>query len=378
MHDIPGTSLHLPPDAVDDMVTALRRVLESGRLILGPETVAFEQACAAAIGAQHAVAVSTGTAALEVILRSLDIAGRSVLVPANTFFATAAAVIRAGATPVLVDVRDDMLLGADVVDAAWRDDTAAVVVVHLGGMISSEIGALIDVAERRGGFLIEDAAQSLGARCALGSSGAIGIAGATSFYPTKIVTSGEGGIISTADDEIARRARIYRDQGKVSFGENRHVLDGYSWRLSELHAAVGRVHLKQLDFSIDARRRIADQYTALLRGSAVTIIDEPATHRWSWYKYTAMLPDGVDRERVRCDLAARGIGLSGEIFASPLHWQPIFQDRFAGIRLPNAERVCAQHICLPISPDLNEEDVGRVAVALLDVVDAAVSRGQPR
>jgi len=369
--DIPGTSLFLPPDAIDEMTAGLRRVLESGWLILGPETAAFEAACAGAIGTPHAVAVSTGTAALEVIMRSLEVEGRSVIVPANTFFATAVAVIRAGGTPILVDVGDDMLLGADAVEAAWRDDTAGVVVVHLGGMISPAIGGLLDVARRRGGFVVEDAAQALGSACELGGSGALGVAGATSFYPTKIVTAGEGGIVSTADAEIARCALVYRDQGKASFGENRHVLDGYSWRLSELHAVVGRVHVTLLDESIEVRRRLAEQYDELLRGSAVRIVDEPPTHRWNRYKYVALLPDGITRDHVRSELAARGIGLSGEIFATPLHRQPIFETRFAGVHAPLAERVCAQHICLPISPDLRCEDVARVAETLLDVVDGA-------
>lgn len=372
MTDIPGTSLFLPPDVIDEMITGVRRVLESRRLILGEETAAFEQACAEAVGTPHAVAVSTGTAALEIILRSLDVAGQSVIVPANTFFATAAAVVRAGATPVLVDVGENMLLEADTVEEAWRDDTRGVMAVHLGGMISPSIEGLLELARRRGGFVVEDSAQALGAECPLGRAGAIGVAGATSFYPTKIVTACEGGIVSTADDEIARRARIYRDQGKESFSENHHVLDGYSWRLSELHAVVGRVHMTQLVSTIAARRRLAALYSDLLQGSPIRVIEEPSSHRWNWYKYVAFLPNGVGREHVRRALAEKGIGLSGEIFATPLHRQPVFADRFVGLRLPTAESVCKQHICLPIAPDMSAEDVARVADALIGVVTAAL------
>jgi perosamine synthetase len=222
--------------------------------------------------------------------------------------------------------------------------------------------------------LVEDGAQSLGSTCPLGAAGAIGAAGATSFYPTKIVTSGEGGILSTADEDVVRQALVLRDQGKISFAENLHVAAGYSWRLSELHAVVGTVHLAQLDATIEAKRRIAARYDELLAGSPVRTVPEPAGHRWNRYKYVAVLPDGVDREEVRAGLAERGVGLSGEVFLRPLHAHPVFADRFGGLRLPGAERFCAQHVCLPMIPGMDDADVAHVAGSLREVTEGLLTR----
>lgn len=363
--------MHLPPEAIEEMVEGMRRVLTSSWLILGPETEEFERWASTATGAPHAVAVSTGTAALEIALRSLDVAGHSVVVPANTFFATAEAVIRAGGVPVLAEVGEDMLLDARSIDAAWRDDTCGVVVVHLGGMITGAMAEVVEMASSRSGFVLEDSAQGLGSACPLGRAGSIGVAAGTSFYPTKIVTAGEGGILSTADEDVAAKARIYRDQGKASFGRNDHVLSGYSWRLSELHAVVGRVHGELLADVIEQRRRVAAVYDDELAGSEVHVVREPDGHRWNRYKYVAILPDDVAREQVRAHLAADGIGLSGEVFATPLHHQPVFRGLFGTGGWPEAERVCAQHICLPISPDITDEEAVLVARTVRKAVDLA-------
>lgn len=370
MRHIPGTTMYLPAPVIDEMSAGLRRVLQSGRLILGDETEAFEEACRAVIGTTHAVGVSTGTAALEIALRALDVAGHSVVVPANTFFATAIAVVRAGGEPVLADVGDDMLLDEASLARAWRDDTCGAIVVHLGGMMPADLGSLVRVAGERDGFVVEDSAQALGSQCPVGRAGAVGVAAATSFYPTKIVTAGEGGILSTADDEIARRALIMRDQGKAAFGRNHHVLEGYSWRLSELHAVVGLAHVQLLDDVIEQRRRIAAVYDERLEDSVVHVVPEPDGHRWNRYKYVVVLPDGVDREHVRAFLAARDIGLSGEVFAEPLHRQPVFAERFDSVHLPNAERVCAQHVCLPIAPEISDDEAAYIADALKSACSA--------
>jgi perosamine synthetase len=356
------------------MLAGFRRVLASRRLILGPETERFEAACAATVGTRHAVAVSSGTAALEIIFRALGVAGRSVVVPANTFYATAAAVLRAGGTPVLADVGPDLLLDTASLEAAWRDDTCGAVVVYIGGMLPADLDAILGLVRGRGGFLVEDGAQALGSTCPLGPAGAIGAAGATSFYPTKIVTAGEGGMVTTDDDAVAGLARVLRDQGKRSFGENLHVAEGYSWRLSELHAVVGRVHLDLLEATIARKHRVAAIYDARLGGSGLRIVPEPRGHRWNRYKYVALLPPGVDREQVRAAADERGVGLSGEVFARPLHRQPLFAERLGRTRLPVAEEVCQRHICLPIPADLGDDEAERVAEVVLDAVRAGARR----
>jgi dTDP-4-amino-4,6-dideoxygalactose transaminase len=242
-------------------------------------------------------------------------------------------------------------------------------------MLPAGLAGIAALTRERGGVLVEDAAQALGSVGPLGAAGSVGSAGATSFYPTKIITAAEGGVLSTADDDLVRHAKVLRDQGKISFAENVHVAEGYSWRLSELHAVVGTTHLALLDEVVESKRRIAARYDELLAGTPLRVIAEPVGHRWNRYKYVALLPDCVDREDVRRGLAEHGVGLSGEVFARPLHAHPVFADRFGGVRVPHAERFCAQHICLPISPDLSETDVAHVAASLIDVTTDLLPAG---
>src|SRR5581483_8533205 len=213
---------------------------------LGPRTGELEEAFAARHGANHAVAVASGTAALEIMLRAVGVEGREVIVPANTFFASAAAVLHAGGTVRLADVDPDTLaLSAATVEAALTPATAGVLHVHIGGAITPEMPAIARLCEDRGLFLLEDAAHAHGSDRDGAPAGRWGRAAAFSFYPTKVITSGEGGIVVTDDQAIVDEARIYRDQGKAGFLGGEHVRLGYAWRMSELHAAVGVVQLRR-------------------------------------------------------------------------------------------------------------------------------------
>ena len=193
------------------------------------------------------MAVSSGTAALEIILRSVGVAGRDVVVPANTFFATAEAALRAGGRPVFADI-DPMTfaLSPQTLLAALTPRTGAVLVVHIGGLITPHVDELRTICAERGIALVEDAAHAHGASYDGRPAGSFGAAAGFSFFPTKVVTCGEGGMILTGSDAIAQAARIYRDQGKGSVGANHHVLHGYAWRMSELAAATGLVHLRRI------------------------------------------------------------------------------------------------------------------------------------
>src|SRR6266536_5598707 len=243
------------------------QTLQTGSLTLGPYTRELEEAFRARHDAPHAVAVSSGTSAIEIILRTLGVEGREVVVPANTFFATAAAVIHAGGTPRFADVAPDTLaLSASTVEAALGDDTAGVVLVHIGGAITPEVDAIRALCERRGLFLVEDAAHAHGSSLDGRAAGSFGIASAFSFYPTKVMTTGEGGMIVTADERIRDDAHIYRDMGKAGFLGGDHIRLGYAWRLSEVHAAIGEVQLSHLPQFLDVRRRVGARYDAGLAG----------------------------------------------------------------------------------------------------------------
>lgn len=340
--------------------------LASGSLTLGANTRAFEDAFAVAHDAPHAVAVSSGTAALEIILRSVGVAGGEVVVPTNTFAATAFAVLRAGAVPVFADVDSaTFALSPATVQAALSPRTAAVILVHIGGLISPAAAVLRALCDERGIALVEDAAHAHGSTYAGGHAGSFGVAAAYSFYPTKVVTSGEGGMIVTADDRIRDEARVYRDQGKAGFLGNVHIKEGYSWRMSELHAAVGSVHLRRLPEFLRVRTDVADTYDAgLATMDGIDALLIPAACRSNYYKYVLLLPVELDRARLKKELKERyGVSLSGEVYEAPLHRQPVFE-RYASGELPVAEDVCARHVCLPVHSDMTRQEAEHVLTSL--------------
>ena len=362
-----------------EIAAAVTDILTSGMLTLGPYTKRFEDDFAAAHQARRAVATSSGTSALEIVLRSLPVAGRGVIVPANTFYATAAAVINAGGRPVFADIDPDTFaLSPPTVAAALTSDTAAVVLVHVGGLITPQAAELAELCRASGAVLIEDAAHAHGATLGGRFAGSFGLAAAFSFYPTKVVTCGEGGMIVTAADELADEAMIYRDQGKGSFGANHHVRHGYAWRMSEQNAATGLVHLRRMNSSIARRREVAARYSAGLAGLAgLRPLPEPAGCMSNIYKYIAVLDPGIDRSVFREQLATRhDVRLAGEVYDLPLHLQPILEEYALGQSLPVAEDICTRHVCLPVHSDMHDDEIDQVLTAVTEVIGerACVSR----
>ena len=350
--------------------------LRTGSLTLGPHTRRFEEGFAARHDAAHAVAVSSGTSALEIILRAIGVEGREVVVPTNTFFASAAAVVHAGGTPRLAEVSASTLaLSAATVEAALTPAAAAVMLVHIGGLISPEVDAIRTLCDERGVLLVEDAAHAHGSSHDGRPAGSFGHAAAFSFYPTKVLTSGEGGMIVTGDAALRDEAVIYRDQGKAGFLGGDHVRMGSAWRMSELHAAVGLVHLGRLDEAIATRQAVAERYDKALadlgRCEPVEVPDGSVTN---YYKYVALLEPGIDRAALKLDLRERtGVSLSGEVYALPLHRQPVFAGLAAG-PFPVADDVCNRHVCLPIHSDMTDDEADHV----IDSLAGALARSTER
>ena len=356
-------------------------ILSSGSLTLGRHTQEFEDAFAAAHSAPHAVAVSSGTAALEIILRSLEVAGRDVIVPSNTFYATAAAVTHAGGRVVLADVDPGTLaLSAATVETALTPNTTAVVLVHIGGLIPADVDDLRRLCDQRGVRLVEDAAHAHGSTFEGRHAGSFGVAAAFSFYPTKVITSGEGGMIVTTDERIRDDAVVYRDQGKAGFLGNVHIKPGYAWRMSEIHAVVGNVHLRHLDEFLAIRRRMARLYDTGLAGIPdVDPIPVPPACVSNYYKYVALLSPVLDRSMLKKELKEHyGVSLSGEVYEMPLHQQPVLAEEATQLSLPVAEDICARQICLPLHSDMTEDEAGHVlaslAAATADLADSAADR----
>jgi dTDP-4-amino-4,6-dideoxygalactose transaminase len=297
-------------------------------------------------------------------------------VPANTFFATAAAVIHAGGTPRFADVSADTLsLSAETAAAAITDATVGIVPVHIGGLVSPEIESIRALCDERGLFLLEDAAHAHGASLGDRAAGTFGAAATFSFYPTKVITSGEGGMIVTESEQVSDEARIYRDQGKAGFIGGAHVRLGAAWRMSEVHAAIGLVHLRRLDEFIAVRRRVAARSDEALRGiDGIEPLPTPPGCGHPYYKYVAMLDPGVDRDSLKQRLRDdHGVGMSGEVYARPLHHEPVFSEVAHG-PLPVAEDVCARHVCLPLHSDMTDDEASAVTTAIGSVLASGPAR----
>jgi dTDP-4-amino-4,6-dideoxygalactose transaminase len=289
-----------------------------------------------------------------------------VVVPANTFYATAAAVLAAGGRPVFADVdAGTFALTRPSVEAVLTPRTAAVVHVHIGGLIAPQVTGVAALCAARGVALVEDAAHAHGSTLDGRFAGSFGVAGAFSFYPTKVVTSGEGGMIVTGSERLAGEARVYRDQGKGSFGANHHIRLGSAWRMSEQHAVTGLVHLRRLNAFISRRREVAARYDKALGGvDGLQPLPEPPPCRSNIYKYIALLRPGTDRAAFKAEVSARHqVNLSGEVYDLPLHRQPVLAG-YAGPPLPVAEDLARRHVCLPVHSDMTDGEADQVIAAV--------------
>ena len=349
-------------------------VLKSGQLAMGKYVVEFENKFSDFIGTKYAVGVNSGTSALEISLRALDVSNSSVIVPTNTFMATPTSVIHAGGRVIFTDVlKEDLCMDPVDLNEKIQKNTKTVILVHIGGIISSQLKAIQEICADNNIFLIEDAAHAHGSTFHGKKAGTLGIAGAFSFYPTKVLTCIEGGMVTTSNDEIYRKALMLRDHGKPDHQFNKHTEFGYNWRLSEIHAVIGLEQMKKINWILSERRRIARIYDENLRN--VELIKIPANISSSYYKYIVYLKEGVDRDYVKDRMKSEyGVELTGEVYADPCHSQPVFRkypemmlnketDRFLG-----AEYVCNRHICLPLYPGLTEEEADYVIDSLKDVL----------
>lgn len=347
----------------DDMKRAMIEVVDSGRFILGPETAAFEHEFAAYVGARHAVAVSQGTAAIQLSLLAIGIRpGDEILVPSMTAFPTIEGIVHAGATPVMADV--DRFGAIDPGDAERRitPRTVGIVPVHLYGGVA-DMRALGEVASRHRLWIVEDCCQAHGARFGGATVGALGRAGCFSFYPSKNLTVfGDGGMVTTNDDQIAARVRLLRDHGRSD--KYTHVEIGFNLRFNDIQAAVGRKQLVMLEEFIDKRRLVARHYDTAFEGidGLTTPLERPGT-RMVYHLYPIRLRDEASRDALRAHLRARGIE-SGVHYPIPNHLQPAMAKFGVPPSLPETEALARTSLSLPMFPSLTEEEVEDVIRAV--------------
>lgn len=375
--EIPILRLPYTEEEINYIKNGIAEVLESGYLTMGEKVAQFEQKFAQFIGAKYAVATNSGTSSLEIILRAIGIEGSSVIVPSNTMMASPVAVIHAGARVIFADCqRDNLQLDPSDVRRKIRADTKGIMIVHIGGIISPAFDEIQSFCDERGLFLIEDAAHAHGATIDGRKAGTLGIAGSFSFYPTKVLTTAEGGIITTDDDNIYQRAVALRDHGRTNYDPEIHTELGYNWRFSELHAVIGLQQVKKVETILAERRRIAQLYDEKLKSiKGVRRLEIPSNIVSSYYKYIVFLGDEFDRDKIKKELKEKyGVSLTGEVYSHPCHSQPAFKKYPQVIAnspsdtFPQTEYIANRHICLPLYPGLTEEEVDYVVDALKRVL----------
>ena len=388
----PGADAPLPfarPSITDRERRAVVEVLDSGWLTTGPRAKAFEAAFASKVGARHAVALNSATAALHLALDALHVRrGDEVILPTWTFAATAEVVLYAGATPVLIDVEPRSLNATvEAFEAAVTPRTKAAIAVHFAGLP----GAIEDLAARlalRGVSVVEDAAHAFPSRLRSGRyAGTVGTAGAYSFYATKTMTTGEGGMLVSDDGHLVDRVRmmslhgISRDAWKRYTAEGSWWYDilepGYKYNMTDLAAALGIVQLDRADELGAERRRLADAYVDAFRASRVAhLVELPfdpgdRSHAWHLFVIRLALDElGIDRGRVIEALRERGIGVS--VHFIPLHHHSLYRRLYDGRKLvfPVADREAPRVISLPLWPGMGSSGVERVVGALEAVLSA--------
>ncbi len=348
---------------------AVLEVLRSGYLVQGAKVKRFEDRFAAFVGTRHAVATNSGTAALHTALLSLGVGPRDeVILPAITFFACAAMVGSTGATPVVVDVTEDgYTLDPSRVEEALTPETRAIMPVHLFGQ-PADMGPLLDLAHDHDLAVVEDACQSHGARYGEKVVGSLGTVGCFSFYPSKLITTGEGGMAVMDDDYLADLARKLRNHGGTE--KYRHEVLGFNYRMTDLAGGLGLAQLDRLEGFIEARTRHADVLTkglADLPGLHTPRIAEDRTH--VFYQYILRVEDAfpLDREALIAALASRGVE-SRPSYPMPISRQPAFERFGRATDSPVAERVLPRLIEIPVHPSLSPEDFDTIIGAFHDIV----------
>ena len=370
---VPLTRLdNADPVLMDELLAAVERVARQAAFILGSEVEEFESEFAAYCERQEAIGVASGTDALALSLKALGVGpGDEVIVPSNTFIATAEAVTIAGAMPRLVDVDPEThLITAAIVERAIGPRTAAVIPVHLYGR-TVDMDPLLEVARRAGLAVVEDACQAHGARYRVRRVGSLGDCGCFSFYPTKNLGAwGDGGAVVTNSAELAAGVRLLRAHGE-SPRYHHHVV-GFTSRLDAIHAAVLRVKLRRLDETNDMRRKIGAALTEALAGAGVRT-PAPAVEGTD-HVFHQYVVESADRDGLREHLGEHGVG-SGIHYPVPIHLSGAYEElEIPAGSLPECERL-AQAICsLPVFPGMSDEEILRVAAAVGSFAPATTRR----
>lgn len=357
------------PQVGSDEAQAVARVLESGNLTQGAETERFESLVGRFVGTDFAFATSSATTGLHLVLDAFGVQpGDEVIMPAFSFPATANVAVQLGAVPVFVDIDIETFnIDPALIPGVTSPRSAAIMPVHAFGL-PADMPTINSLASQHEIPVVEDAACALGASIHGRSAGAWGTAGVFSFHPRKIITTGEGGMVTTDDQALAERLRVLRSHGGVRgdlFME--FVSPGYNYRLSDVHAAIGVAQMARLDKIAAQRVELASRLSSLLADVAgVRTPVCPSDYAHSYQSYVVILDDSIDRDRIILEMRKREVETTLGTYG--MHLQPFFQERY-GYRaemFPNATRAHFQALTLPLYPGMTQSDLDLVASSLRD------------
>jgi perosamine synthetase len=361
------------PKIGEEEVQAVIKVLRSGMLTsglgTGPQVTAFEKSFADFACAKHAVAVNTGTAALHSAVLAVGVKqGDEVILPSFTFVATAEAVVLAGAKPVFADIDPkNYNLSQLAVEKVVTKKTKAIMPVDLYGF-SADMKPLLEIGAKHGLVIVEDAAQAHGTTYEGKPAGAFADAACWSLYASKNITTGEGGVVTTNNDQIAETLRMIRTHGEKA--KYSSLMLGTNYRMSEIQAAIGNVQLQKLSSFVAKRRQNAIQLTKILTKSSKLVLPHESKDRLhSWYLYTAKLKDCTEDERNHLVEGLKKKGIGAEVYyINPVHQMPFYRENFGTAKLPETEKASKQVFSLPIHPLVTEDQIQFIGETVLSLL----------
>ncbi len=365
MNQLLSSRPYFPEDNLQVILRDVETCLRSGVLTGGPHLESFEQAFAEYNHVKYAVGVNSGTASLEISLRHFGVKDKEVIVPTNTFISTPNSVFFAGGKPVFADMREDTLcIDPEDVKRKLTSNTAAVIVVHIAGLVCPQINELKEFCDVNGLLLLEDASHAHGAMIDGKMAGTLGDVGCFSLYPTKVMTSCEGGMIISNNNALAEAARCMRNCGQNL--KKDVIMLGHNWRLSEIAAIIGKTQLSSLEEFIARRNAIAQFYEkALGKVNGVSLFQVPPNIRHSYYKYPVKLSEEIDRDKLALKLKEKGVE-TGSVYNPPCHLQPYYLENYSHKgEFPVAERVLPRILCLPMHVNLTLDDLNYISDAFV-------------
>jgi perosamine synthetase len=357
------------PDIGEEEIRLVNEVLRSGWLSMGPKVGEFEELFASYIGTKHAIAVNSGTSGLHLCMNAIGIKkGEEVITSPFSFIASSNCIMFEHGKPVFVDIDPDTLnMDVERIEAAITKNTKAILPVHVFGQ-PCEMDTIMDIAEEHNLAVVEDACEAVGAEYNGQKAGTFGDASVFAFYPNKQMTTGEGGMIVTDNENIAKLCRSLRNQGRSESEEwLNHVRLGYNYRLDDMSCALGIGQLKKIDDLIEKRAKVADEYTKGLKEvEGVTIQYLDPRVKMSWFVYVIRVGENIDRNKVMEYLKEHG--MSCRPYFTPIHLQPFYRKTFGYKEgdFPICEKVCDSTIALPFYGQMTKETIEQVCTTLAD------------